>query len=342
MKWFTTFGPVEVEEQLLRLGRRGAELRPFSREAGVTHRSYSRPLQRVLTDFGAEHSFARAASHVREHYRIEVPIDAVRQHTLKHARAIVGQQPRQAPLAAQQVITQMDGSMIPIVEPGQGADARKGKQLLWREARLCCARDAKRVHPVYGATLGSVEVASALWAETARAAGMQAASKVHGVGDGAGWIMTQFSEQFGRQGAYLLDFYHVSEYLAAAALQVAQPGQHQQWRGRQQDRLLNNQWKKVLRSLEPHLESADAREAPVRAAHRYLSQRENHLDYAGAKAKGLPIGSGQIEGGHRHIVQQRLKLSGAWWKHTTAQSMLGLRVARANQLWDVYWSTAKN
>jgi len=28
----------------------------------------------------------------------------------------------------------------PIVERGSGADGRKGKQLLWREARLCLAR----------------------------------------------------------------------------------------------------------------------------------------------------------------------------------------------------------
>ena len=59
MKWFTTFGPVEVVEQVLRLGRRGVELRPFCQRAGVQPRGYSRPLQRVLTDFGAEASFAR-------------------------------------------------------------------------------------------------------------------------------------------------------------------------------------------------------------------------------------------------------------------------------------------
>lgn len=60
---------------------------------------------------------------------------------------------------------------------------------------------------------------------------------MHGVGDGADWIRTQFHEQFGAQGTYLLDLWHVSEYLAGAAT-VIQPKKAEQWRHRQQGRLL--------------------------------------------------------------------------------------------------------
>src|SRR6185437_10974565 len=67
VKWFTTFGAVEVCEQVLRLSRRGAQLRPFCTEAAVQHRGCSRRLQRVLVDFGAEGSFQAAALRVREH-----------------------------------------------------------------------------------------------------------------------------------------------------------------------------------------------------------------------------------------------------------------------------------
>ena len=41
--------------------------------------------------------------------------------------------------------------------------------------------------------------------------------------------------------------------------------------------------------------------------------------------------------GHRHIIQERLKLSGCWLKETNASSMLNLRTARANNLWAKYW-----
>jgi len=45
--------------------------------------------------------------------------------------------------------------------------------------------------------------------------------------------------------------------------------------------------------------------APVRACFRYISNHSNFLDYKGAMAAGLPIGSGEIESGHRYVFQSR-------------------------------------
>lgn len=79
-------------------------------------RGYSRRLQRVLVDFGAESAFAPAARRVREHYAIEVPVSAVRQHTLRHGKAIAAVAEEVKPRrAAKTLITEMDGSMVPIV-----------------------------------------------------------------------------------------------------------------------------------------------------------------------------------------------------------------------------------
>ena len=77
--------------------------------------------------------------------------------------------------------------------------------------------------------------------------------------------------------------------------------------------------------------------APVRACVRYSSNRPHHLDYKGAPEKGLPIASGEIESAHRYVIQQRLKLPGAWWKADNVEPMLALRVVRANEDWDKYW-----
>ena len=329
---------MELQEQLLRLGRRGPQLRPFCQSAAVRHRGYSKRFQRVLVDFGAEHSFSQAAQRVQEHYGIEVPVEAVRQYTLRHGRRI-NQLGAEALAPAKTLVVQMDGSMIPIVEPGSGADGRKGKQLLWREVRLCLARASDKTQALYGASLGSAPTAGWMWREVALKAGLDHQSRVQGLGDGAPWIIDQFREQFGQQGSYLLDFYHVSEYLAQAATGVARADKQREWTRRQQARLLNNQHRKVLRSLEPHLEGPDTQEAPVSAAHRYLTERHDCLDYMGARVAKLPIGSGEIESGHRHVIQKRLKLAGAWWKQTNAQAMLNLRSARANNQWSQHWIT---
>src|SRR5207244_645671 len=150
--------------------------------------------------------------------------------------------------AAQTLITQMDGSMIPMVVPGQGEDARKGKTVCWSEVRLCCARAHGQATRLYGATLGTLELVRACWYQTAELAGLGEKSFVHGIGDGAPWIVEKFTDNFGSQGEYLVDFYHVTEYLAAAAQKIAGEKKASLWLRKQKARLLTGHIGKILRT----------------------------------------------------------------------------------------------
>ena len=76
---------VTVRERLWR-SQSTSCLRPLPGLLGVTPRGRSRRLERVLTDFGCEHSFARAAGSVLEHYGFEIGVSAVRAATLAHAQ----------------------------------------------------------------------------------------------------------------------------------------------------------------------------------------------------------------------------------------------------------------
>ena len=76
----------------------------------------------------------------------------------------------------------------------------------------------------------------------------------------------------------------------------------------------------------------------MRSCHRYIRNRPDHLDSKNTLAEGLPIGSGEIESAHRHVIQKRLKIAGAWWKIDNAGKMLALRVLRANGDWNRYWN----
>lgn len=317
-------------------------MRPFSVEAQIKSRDYSLPLQRALTDFGAEESFAKAAQRVHEHYGIEVSVYGARTHTLSHAKAIGPILPERPAQPVEVLITEMDGCMLPIVEtsPETQRDRRKGKQLSWHEARLCCARDKEKVDAVYGATFGTVSLAGMLWRQMALAAGLSDETHVHGLGDGAPWILSTFKEQFGTglnsRATYTIDFHHVSDYLAAAAM-VIKPSRNKEWLHRQQEHLLENRTGQVLRSLAKHVEGPEHKESPVRNAHNYIRERRPHMDYRGARAAELPIGSGEVESGHRHVLQKRLKIAGAWWLKSHAEAMLQLRTVRANRDWDRYW-----
>ena len=62
------------------------------------------------------------------------------------------------------------------------------------------------------------------------------------------------------------------------------------------------------------------------------------LDYQSALARDLPIGSGEIESAHRHVVQQRLKRPGAWGLAANTEHMIALRILQANGQWNTYWA----
>jgi hypothetical protein len=102
-----------------------------------------------------------------------------------------------------------------------------------------------------------------------------------------------------------------------------------------------NRLKTVFKTLVRHLEPAQtaAAAAPVRACYRYLRNRPRNLDYRRALKEGLPIGSGEIESAHRSVIQERLKIAGAWWKRNNAEKMIALRIRRANNEWQSYWQT---
>lgn len=343
MTWQTRLGRVEVFEQQYRKGRNGQTIRPFCQVARVSSRGYSLGLQRAVVDLAADTSFAETVNKIREHYGIEVCASQVRVITGKHGATMedeTHQAVRMPDEGVGQMIGQADGAMIPVVriKPGRG-DRRKRRSVGWREAKLSLVRVVGKQSGRYGASLGSVSEVGQLWRRTAIEAGMGANTKLHCVGDGALWIVSQVAEQFGSQASYLVDFYHVSEYLAEAGAEMVAKDQVKSWLGVQQSRLKANQVGEVLQEMKPHSESDEIAddEAVIRKCIKYLENKRNNLDYQGAIAADLPIGSGEIESGHRTVVQARLKKAGAWWKEETAKKMLALRTCRANGEWNTYW-----
>jgi hypothetical protein len=311
-----------------------------------------------MTDFGADESFGKASEKMKEHYRIEVPISAVRKVTQEHGEVMLGEEEESelGKQGAREVIAGMDGSMIPIVsiktsEKGRRIrDKRRARELGWREARLCVARDPRSVSGHYRATLGDVQEAGRQLVGCVAEAGGGKTTKLHIVADGAPWIASQVKEQFGEQANFLIDFYHVSEYLAAASELLGKDNKHA-WLGKQQRRLKASKTNDVLQDLvvlgaveKANLTSsgktATKEEQPASTCRRYIENRLQYMDYKRALQAGLPISSGETESGHRWVIQARLKISGAWWSIANAQRMLKLRTMRASGEWESYWRRA--
>jgi hypothetical protein len=305
-------------------------------------------LQRVLTDFGADHAFAQAAQKLKEHYGIELSSSTIRAVTLRHANALYQQQSKAHPAeetsGVMAQVGQADGCMIPIMTPSdKSEDKRKEKTLSWKEARLVLVHEQNNVTPKFAALFkGSTDDVGKAMKRCADKAGFGSHTHFHGVGDGAPWIAKQVNDKFGLQGSYLIDFYHACEYLSDAASSCVDINL-EGWIEQQKEHLKHNEYERVLINLQPFIEAETIEnlQAPVRACYRYFSNRTDQLDYKNAIEKGLPIGSGEIESAHRYVIQARLKLSGAWWQASNVDPMLSLRVVRANDEWEDYWNHLK-
>ncbi|MGA5135547.1 ISKra4 family transposase, partial [Streptomyces olivoreticuli] len=70
---------------------------------------------------------------------------------------------------------------------------------------------------------------------------------------------------------------------------------------------------------------------------RYLRTNSEFLHYDQALAAGWPIATGIIEGAARHLVADRLDISGARWGLDGAEAVLKLRAVAANGDLNTYW-----
>jgi hypothetical protein len=296
------------------------------------------PLQRAATDFGADASFATSADKLKEHYGIDVPISAIRLMTQKHAKGMSNLKGRGGE-KEEVVISQTDGNLIPIVEmEGSLEDKRKNRKVCWKEVKLSCARGKDKIKRYYAGAIGSAEEAGERMLQCAILAGMREGTYVHAIGDGAPWIVEQFKLKFCNRGGYLIDFFHLCEYLAKASTwcDIFAPGK---WLEESKEKLKTGKLREVFEEIKRKVEQLQIQDetSGLVQCYRYMEKRLDYMDYKSALDKGLPIGSGEIESAHRHVVQKRLKIAGAWWKINNANHMIGLRTGRINGYWETYW-----
>jgi hypothetical protein len=299
-------------------------------------------LELALLDFGSEHSFKMAAQKIQRHYGVEISESTTRFDVYKHAEimqaadyALSGKQAPEALI----IINQTDGGMIPIVSqknPLFIGDRRKNRLREWREIRLTVSRKKGSVNPIYSAKIGTPDEIGNMIKATVNRVGRGEKTKIHCLGDGAPWIAEQVEDKFGADASYLLDFYHASEYLAKAAI-CCHPDNHKQWFKIQQNNLKNNNTSTLFYELTSHAEQCSLKtECPALTCYNYLIKRTKQLDYKSAIEAGLPIGSGEVEGGIRSVIQKRLKISGVSWKLENAQKIACLRTVVANNRLDAY------
>lgn len=146
----------------------------------------------------------------------------------------------------------------------------------------------------------------------------------------------------GRNLTLVLDIIHVLSYLwgAGYALCRKDAAQTEVWVIRFLVKLLTRPAKSVVadirRSTAQRKLSAKERE-PVDKCLKYFRRRLTMMRYPEFLAQGLPIATGVIEGACRHLIQDRLGITGARWSVPGAEAVLKLRALHSSGDWKAYW-----
>jgi hypothetical protein len=126
------------------------------------------------------------------------------------------------------------------------------------------------------------------------------------------------------------DFVHVLEYLWKAA-HALHPQDGETREARVMDRasaVLRGNVKDVavgLRRAATRKQLGQSARKPVDKAADYLDNNRQRLQYDRALAHGLPIATGVIEGACRHLVKDRMDITGARWGLDRAEAILKMR-----------------
>jgi hypothetical protein len=142
----------------------------------------------------------------------------------------------------------------------------------------------------------------------------------------------------------LVDFIHVLEYLwkTAWCFHAPRDPAMEDWVTAQGLDILHGRTGEVIariaRLAAEHPPKPGGEHAKIiRKTLHYLTAKQPWMDYPRALAEGWPIATGVIEGACRHLVQDRMGITGARWGLEGAQAMLWLRAIAASGDTDAYW-----
>jgi len=137
----------------------------------------------------------------------------------------------------------------------------------------------------------------------------------------------------------ILDIIHVDEHLwkAGTTIYGETDPRRTEWVEAQMLDILSSRSDQVIQRLEDKAatlqQSSQAAKALCGVAN-YLRRNQPYMDYAEYLRRGWPIGTGVVEGTCRHLVKDRMELSGMRWTLSGAGALLALRAVNENGDWD--------
>jgi hypothetical protein len=163
--------------------------------------------------------------------------------------------------------------------------------------------------------------------------------------DGARHQLDLIRAEAARRGVavhIVVDLIHCLEYLwkAAFSLHAADDPAAEDWVAAHALALLAGHAARAAKRIEEQADAAGLRGERRHGADAcvsYLRAKQEYLRYDLALAAGWPIATGVIEGACRHLIADRLDITGARWGLAGAEAVLKLRAVESNGDFDDYF-----
>jgi hypothetical protein len=315
---------------------------PLDAALGLARDSLSPGVRRLASQLGALLPFAEAGRTLADTARIRLSAGTVRAVTeavgarreQAVAAAVASAWTHGVPPAAaappERLYVAMDGVRI-LGTDGAGREVKVGV-VAARGAGAGERREAAR----YVAGLEPAAAFGCRLALEAHRWGLEAATAVAVLGDGAAWIWTLAAEHFPR-ATQIVDWFHASERVWALgrALFGAETPETAAWVEAQLDRLAQGQAAALAgewQALPCRGEAAAIRDEQVT----YFTNQAGRMAYDRYRAAGWDVGSGMVESACKRVVAARQKGPGMRWSETGAHTVAAVRVLLLNDDWAAY------
>jgi Uncharacterised protein family (UPF0236) len=332
---------------------------PKDESLDIVGTSYSPGVRRLMSTVGAMRPFDLGHKDLEDLAGIHVNAKEVERQShivggqveiFHRGQADAAMSDKMIPIkAVPRMYVSMDGTGVPVVK-NETADRRgkDGGQAKTREAKLGCIFTQtgldKEGRPIrdenstcyIGAIEKADEFAKRLYGEAKRR-GVDSASEVCVIGDGALWIWNIADEQF--YGAcQIVDLYHAREHYWAVAKACLKTKEEQnQWAENRRLELNDGNVEAVMKAIEA-LELTPGYDKNLCERERgYFDKNKERMRYAEFKKRGLFVGSGVMEAGCRTVVGQRLKQSGMHWTVRGANNIIALRCSLLSNRLEDFW-----
>lgn len=155
-------------------------------------------------------------------------------------------------------------------------------------------------------------------------------------------LMKKFAKKHSLNLTIVLDIIHVIEYLwkAAFVFYSSTDKQAEAWVTKRLQSILEGKSSDVasgMRTSATKRKLTEKERQPVDKCATYLINNRKYLKYHDYLKAGLPIATGVIEGACRHLIKDRMDITGARWSLSGAEAVLRLRSLYISGDWDDYW-----